>query len=187
MFGWFLLSLLCLGGVSIKEHNEQKRREIRYKEHFGLGHNLKLEKQLGVEYYKEMEQMARDELKKNKPGDVVLDNILKKHFPQAINNREYLASHYDLRKYAVAKARLEVWRRGYLLTNTMCRTAEPPSDIILNRAGWYPYFIRDSGAQALKDIVHDKINEYPYSDELCKEYPTYELWLRRNLKRSKKQ
>lgn len=173
-FGLFLTSLLWCGAKAVNNYNEQRQREINYQKQVGLGNNLELEKELGVKYYREMEQTFRDELKKDKTKpNVAFDKMLKIHFPRALNNDAY-RFYNDIPTIAAAKARLEVWKRGYRLTNSVSREY-PPTDKILLMAGWSPFFIRDSGAQPVRTYWMCDIDSYP----LCDEYPTLESWLER--------
>ena len=93
------------------------------------------------------------------------NEMLKKYFPRALNNAEYTGCHYvQINWVAVAKARLEVWKMGYRISNTVSR-AYPPTDKSLLMSGHFPFFTRKSGAWPIKDIYYDDINKWPYSDE----------------------
>ncbi len=171
-FGLFLASLLWGSAQAVHNQSEQRKREINYQKQVGLGDNLELEKELGVKYYKEMEQTFRDEVKKDKTRpQIAFDKMLTIHFPRALNNREYLCC-YEIPRIASAKARLEVWKRGYRLTNSVSREY-PPTDKILLMAGWSPFFYRESGAEPVRNYMSSDIDTYPWSDE----YPTLEKWL----------
>lgn len=172
-FGLLLASLLWGGAQLVNNHNEQKQRELNYQKQFGLGENLELERELGVKYYKEMEQCYRDEIIKDNNVLAAFNRMLEKHFPRALDNPAYYNSSISI--VATAKARLKVWEMGYKITNTVSRTC-PPSDKSLLMSGWYPFFTRDSGAQPINHMYCEDINEYPWSDE----YPTLNLWINRN-------
>ena len=173
-FGLFLASLLWGSAQAVHNQSEQRKREVNYQKQVGLGNNLELEKELGVKYYKEMEQTFRDELKKDKlRPQIAFEKMLKIHFPRALNNNAYLGIN-DIPTIAAAKARLEVWKRGYRITNSVSREY-PPTDQVLLRTGWFPYFTRESGAEPVRTYWNCDIDSYPLSDD----YPTLEKWLQR--------
>ncbi len=174
-FGLFLASLLWGGAQIVHHQNEQRKREINYQKQVGLGENLELEKELGVKYYKEMEQTFRDELKKDKTRpEVAFNKMLEIHFPRALNNDAY-RFYNDIPTIAAAKARLDVWKLGYRITNSVSREF-PPTDQVLLRTGWYPFFKRESGAAPVRTYWMCDIDSYPLSDE----YPTLKSWLERH-------
>lgn len=172
-FGLFLASLLWGGAQVVHNQNEQRKREENYKKQFGLGENIELERELGIKYYKEMEQTYRDEIIKDNNILASFNRMLEKHFPRALNNPAYYNSTISI--IAIAKARLRVWEMGYKLTNTVSR-AYSPTDKSLLMAGWFPYFTRESGAQPINYMYCEDINQYPWSDE----YPTLKSWINRN-------